>query len=233
MQDRVERDHAGGKLGRRIRVDDAAPNRPARPRLQMPDDGRRLGKHGRGSSDAPVALERRAAARARPAEDPSVVPHAPETRNAVQIHHDGRPYQAHVHHRHQALPTSEHLGVPHTAPGDPAPPRQSAAQSTRTQPPSRQPPPSRAAAPMPTNRRGKSLNRRRAESRRPWIIEVTTRRWEGAGGLPAGPCLLRADEGASSDLVARCEWWTGLRVSVSRGRPRPSRRFAGTRSAPL
>ena len=139
MQDRAERDHAGGKLGRRIRMDDAAPDRPARPRLHMPDDRRRLGEQGRGSRRCAHRARARAVARARPAEDALRPPSHPRD---PQRGSDPRRQPAARGACSSSAPSSAHQQAPwrhpHTAPGDPAPPRQSAARSTRRQPAARE-----------------------------------------------------------------------------------------------
>ena len=248
VQDRVERDHAGGKLGRRIGVDDAAPDRPARPRLQMPDDAAPPRRAGARQRRCARRARARAGARARPAEGPSLVlsrPRDPATRFRSTTT-AGRTRRMFIIGTRLCPPASTLASSPYRA-------RRSSASSTvrgakysngagRTAGAYRVPAPRTARL----NCEEKE-DERRAPAILLWVLllplrqqtgaatphgprgacpgswnRFTTRRREGAGGLPAGPWLLRADEGTSSDLVAPCEWWTGLRLSVSRGEaPRP------------
>ena len=91
---------------------EAAPNGAPRPCLQVPNDGRGLGEQRRGSRNPLVPLEGLLPHERTQSKPPHLLPHAPKPRHAIEIHHDGRPNQPHVHHGHQTLPPSQHLGIP-------------------------------------------------------------------------------------------------------------------------
>ena len=101
----------GGQLGRGIGVGDAAADGPPRPRLQVPDDRRRLGEQRARQRRRARRARAPAGGRARPGRARLRRPSTPETGHAVQVHHHRRPHEAHVHHRHQALAPREELGL--------------------------------------------------------------------------------------------------------------------------
>ncbi len=111
MENRVEGQHARGQLGGGIGVGQAPAHGPPRPRLEVPDERRRLGQKRSGGGNTRVALEGALAKERAQAQTPRLRAHRGERGHAVEIHQHGRAREAHVHHGHQALAARQRLGV--------------------------------------------------------------------------------------------------------------------------
>ena len=111
MEHGAEGEHARGQLGGGIGVGQASPDGSARPRLEVPDERRRLGQERSGGGDTRVALEGALAdERAKP-ETSLLRAYRAERGHAVEVYQHGGTGEPHVHHGYQALAARQRLGV--------------------------------------------------------------------------------------------------------------------------
>ena len=82
-----------------------------RPRLEVPDERRRLGQKRSGGGNARVALEGALANERAQTQAPRLRAYGGKRGDTVEVHEDGRASETHVHHGHEALAARQRLGV--------------------------------------------------------------------------------------------------------------------------